>query len=71
MNKKISLVLTVLMVLGIVFGALVRPVQAYRQTRLGPKEPYSFHDSDLRIYRATEYVIINHSEENISKYIFI
>lgn len=70
MNKKISLVLTVLMVLGIVFGALVRPVQAYRQTRLGPKEPYSFYDSDLRIYRATEYVIINHSEEGISKYIF-
>ena len=69
MNKKISLVLTVLMVLSIVFGALIRPVQVQAKEELGPKEPYSFHDSDLSIYRAAEYRV-ERGQKWVWRYIF-
>lgn len=60
MNKKISLVLTVLMVLGIVFGALELPIRAYddygSQEREGRPEPVTSPDSDLTILKVPIYV---------------
>lgn len=68
MNKKISLVLALLMALTTVFGALIIPVQA-RENEVGPKEPYSFYDSDLSIYRATEWTFYR-GQQSVWRYIF-
>lgn len=68
MNKKISLVLALLMALTTVFGALIIPVQA-QENEVGPKEPYSFYDSDLSIYRATEWTFYR-GQQSVWRYIF-